>query len=373
MQGSPPGSFHTVSRSAAALWFLGAALLILTGWALGAMAPVAIPVVFAILITLLVAPLDNRLKSILPDALGWIAHLAVMVFILAILFLFGGALVFAAQQALDAIPNVSSQLNALMPGRSSNGDGVETQLVQDLREVWGNFGGMFGGWIVDQATSIATAAVGITGSFFSTLLIVFFIVLLALTELTQWRGKMHGLLGGADETAWQATLTSLTARLRRFLVVRTFVGILQAALYVGWLAIFGIDLLVVWAILAFVLTYIPSLGSVISGVLPVLYAFVVADPMTALAVAGGIFVIEQVVGNFIDPQLLGKQIVLSPMVILVSLLFWAWLWGIAGAFLATPITLCLLVVMHRIPPLRPLALFLSNQESLENLDEALRS
>lgn len=373
MPHSDPHSFRVLTRYDAALWMLGLVLVIVAGWALRAMAPVAVPLVFAVLITLLVAPLDHQLRRALPDALGWLAHVAVMLVILGVLMIFGGALVFAAQQALDAMPDVTDQIDSVFPSESQKTSGEDVALTQELRRVWGNAGGMFGNWVVDQATTLAQSALGVTGAFFSAMVFVFFMVLLGLTELTQWRGKLCALMDGGNQKTLHYTLLSLTRRLRRFLAVRTLVGMLQAALYVGWLAIFGIDLLLVWAVVTFVLTYIPSVGSFISGALPVLYAFVVSDPTTALMVAAGIFVIEQVVGNYLDPQLQGQQIALSPMVILVTLMVWGWIWGVAGAFLATPITLCMLVVMHRITPLRPLALFLSNQASLEGLDNALNT
>ena len=76
----------------------------------------------------------------------------------------------------------------------------------------------------------------------------------------------------------------IAAKLRRYLVARAVLGIVTAALYVGWLWIFGIDLLLVWGLLAFLLNFIPTLGSLIAGALPILYAFAPKDPGSALAV-----------------------------------------------------------------------------------------
>ena len=92
---------------------------------------------------------------------------------------------------------------------------------------------------------------------------------------------------------------------------------------------------------------------------------------SAALIAAGFFASEQAIGNFVDPRLLGRQIVLSPLVILVALMFWAWLWGAAGAFLATPIMLSLLVAFNHIAALRPIALVMSNQPTPDDLDRAL--
>src|SRR5690606_3089301 len=91
-------------------------------------------------------------------------------------------------------------------------------------------------------------------------------------------------------------------------------------LYAGWLAIFGTPLLLVWGILALLLNFIPTIGSLIAGILPVLFVFAQQDLQTAILVAAGLLVIEQVMGNYIDPKVTGRQLSLSPLVVLVSLL-----------------------------------------------------
>ncbi len=371
MENRPPRKFAMPGMSRTGVWLTGAIFAILAIWLLRTAAIVAVPVTFAVLIALMLAPLDQKIKRALPRWIGWLAHFLVILFLIAIICLLFGALYFAALQALQVLPSISDEINALMPQAGSDGNSETAPLAEDLRAVWGNAGGMIGGWIVDRATTVAEAAATMTGAFLSALIVILFIVLLALAEAPCWAAKARDLVDENGRSALDKATGSITLRLHRFLLVRTFVGMLTAGLYVGWLAIFGIDLLVVWAVLTFILTYIPSLGSVISGALPVLYAFLVVDPATAFWIGVGIFAIEQLLGNLVDPLLQGQQIVLAPTVILVSLMFWSWVWGIAGAFLATPIMLCMLVIFHRIEALRGVALLLSNQENLEELDAAL--
>lgn len=357
-------------------WLLGLVVVILLGAALRAMAVVAIPVVFALLIVLVVAPLHRRLRQRMPGRLAWLAEVLVMALLLGVIAAFLGALVFAAQRVLEAMPGVSdglSQLLARDSGQEGSGqEGAQSTVAgEPIRAIWADLSETFGGWLVEQATFLAESIASMTSVFVTGIVIVFFIVLLSLTEIGVWRQKVPTLWSDHGQTAWRDSLETVTSRLRRFLIVRTLVGLLQAALYVGWLWFFGVDLLFVWAVLTFVLTYIPNLGSIIAGTLPVLYALVTKDPFTALGVAAGLLVIEQVVGNYLDPRLLGRQIVLSPVVILVGLMFWSWLWGVAGAFLSTPIMLGLLVAFNHIAALRPIALILSNQCRHDDLDKAL--
>ena len=354
-------------RATVALWLVGGVFVVALGAALDALAAVMIPTISAILIALVVAPLHRRLAEALPDKLRWIALVGVFVLLIAVVAAFAGALIYAADQVVETLPDVSGDIDELLP-RSGGGSG---RLGGQLREAVVSLTSTLGDRLISGATSLAQTLASGTGVFLTGLALVIFLVLLALDERGLWRDKVNALWPESGPTDWAGALSVLARRLRRFLLVRTGVGLLQAALYAGWLWLFGIDLVFVFALLTFVLTYIPNIGSVIASLLPVTYALLTKDFGTALGVAAGLLVIEQVVGNFLDPRLLGREIALSPFVILVGLVFWSALWGIAGAFLSTPILLCLLVAFNAVGPLKPLALILSNQPDPQALDRAL--
>lgn len=377
MEESRSDQFRMPGRERLALWLLGLVAVMLLGWSLRAMAAVAVPIVFAILATVFIAPFDLAIKRRLPDKVNWLAHVASVLTLFGVLLMFIGAIVFAGQQVLSTVPDLSDQVSSLMSdGDDTSGAGTATDtggLTGEIRQIWSETGLSLGSWAIERVTAMAETAVTMTGAFTTSIFLILFIVFMALSEIGDWRAKMRENWSSPTQRAIVDSFSTVSKRLRQFLVIRTLVGLLQAALYVGWLAIFGLDLLLVWGTLTFLLTYIPTLGSIIAGTLPVLYALFVLDPLTVLGIAAGLFVIEQIVGNYIDPMLLGQKLVLSPLVILVALLFWGWYWGIAGAFLATPIMLSLLIVFNHVPPLRPLALLLSNQRTADDLDEALET
>ncbi|MDX5414211.1 MAG: AI-2E family transporter, partial [Rhodobacterales bacterium] len=123
---------------------------------------------------------------------------------------------------------------------------------------------------------------------------------------TEWRLKVGAIM---DSSAREKTLDSISIiadRLRRYLLARVVLGIITAARYAGWVWIFGIDLLVVWALIVFLLGFIPTFGSLIAGILPVIYAFVQKDFTTAMGAGIGLLVIEQVMGNYVDPRVQGR-------------------------------------------------------------------
>ncbi len=152
-------------------------------------------------------------------------------------------------------------------------------------------------------------------------------------------------------------------------MVRTILGAITGTLYGLWTWAFGLEFAIVWGLLGFLLNYVPTLGSIVAGTLPVLFAFFTKDIGTALIIAAGLLVIEQVMGNFVDPRLQGKQLSLSPLVVLFSLLVWGWIWGIPGALLAVPLTVLITIVFAHAAGLRKIALVLSDETDMAGLDE----
>ena len=351
------------------LSLLAAILVILVGWALKATAAVAVPLVFAVFVALVVYPVYEKAADALPDRLRWLGLLAVLVILLVVLLVFLGGLALSVERIIGELPSFSEQLQDLAPAMVSGDDG-ERDLASLAREVVGGTGGTLGSWLFDGATALAQRIANMMGGLIAATVIVIFLVLLMIGEANLWSRKMSALSRGGD-AKWHRVLVTVSVTVRRFILVRTFVGLVSAAAYVGWLALFGTDLLLVWAVLTFLLTYIPNIGSVLSGLLPTIYAFLVFDLGTALLIGAGLLVIEQVIGNFLDPRLQGRQVALSPVVILASLLVWGWIWGASGAFLATPMTIVLVTVCNSVDALRPIALFLSNQSSYRDLDQTL--
>lgn len=386
-------------------WFLVAITVILAGWALRATATFLVPMVFAIFLALVVAPLDGKVGQAVPRRFGWLGHVAAMGTILVALLLALGLIWFAAQQVVERLPFTGadsllpqleaglfetespSPTDAASPDDRGGGEGAAraaaADLAQDrdtqgnpasgrlpggLEDIFSGAGGLLmskvGGW----ATGLATQVLSATGAMLAAMVLVFFLTLLMLIEGPTWREKVASLMGRSSRRETMDALDVIARRLRRYLLARTVLGMITAALYVAWIWLFGIDLLLVWGLIVFLLSYIPTLGSLIAGLLPVAYAFVQKDPGTALAVGAGILVIEQVMGNYVDPQVQGRQVSLSPLVVLIALLVWSWIWGIAGAILAVPITMSAMVVLANVPPLRPFALILSNATDMEELD-----
>ncbi|SCY57456.1 AI-2E family transporter [Paracoccus tibetensis] len=157
-------------------------------------------------------------------------------------------------------------------------------------------------------------------------------------------------------------IASIMHRVNRYLVVKT--GVSAVTSIIVWL-IFraaGLELAAAVAILTFILNFIPSVGSIIATVIATILVFVLSGDTTLTLVIGlGISAVQFVIGNVIDPMLLGQTLRLSSFGIILSLAFWALIWGIPGMFLAVPIMVALMIVCAHVPWLRPVAVMLSRE------------
>ena len=178
------------------------------------------------------------------------------------------------------------------------------------------------------------------------------------------------LLVGADDLQRNtAALDDAASRLSRFFLLQTIVN---AGFGIGigtGLMIIGIPNAALWGILAALLRYVPFIGAIVAAVLPMALAAAV-DPGWSLVVAvAALFIVaETLAGNFIEPLLYGQHTGLSPLAIIVSAMFWALLWGPVGLLLATPLTVCLVVLGRHIEALQFIEVLLGDEPALE-LDE----
>lgn len=157
-------------------------------------------------------------------------------------------------------------------------------------------------------------------------------------------------------------IASIMHRVNRYLVVKTVLSAITAALV--WL-IFraaGLELAGAVALMTFVLNFIPSVGSIIATVIAAVLVFVLSGDATLTVVVGlACTMVQFMIGNVFDPMLLGQTLRLSSFGIILSLAFWGAVWGIPGMFLAVPIMVALMIVCAHIPWLRPVAVLLSRE------------
>lgn len=196
-----------------------------------------------------------------------------------------------------------------------------------------------------------------------------FIVLLFLLFIIVGRNQLTAKLPKAFESKnaekIQEVFKNIKDQIQAYIIAKTLISLLTAISFIIVLYAFGIQFALVWGILTFLLNFIPNVGSIIATLLPLSIAIIQFESYGPIIWLGSIlFAIQTIIGNFIDPKYIGKSINLSPIVVLFALIFWGWLWGIAGMFLSIPIMVVIKITLENIPELRFISVLMSEQKEV---------
>ncbi len=307
-----------------------------------------VPLVFAGLVTILTAPgvLWLQSKRVPGGA-------AVLIVVFAVLVLLGGIGTLLGSSVNDfvaAVPRYQTRLNTLLGDYSHFLErfGVPVS-TQSLRQ-WVNPARLMNlaGQVVTQLAAMLS----------DTALIVLTVVFMLL-EVATLPQKLRRALG--DPEADLAAYASLLTEVKRYVVIKTYVSV-ATGVFVGiFLGLLGVDFPILWAVVACLLNYVPNIGSIIASVPPLLISLIQLGWPSTIAV-GGIFVaVNTVLGNIIEPRLMGRKLGLSALVVFLSLIFWGWLWGSMGMLLSVPLTMIVKILLENSPQFGPAAVLMDHQ------------
>jgi AI-2 transport protein TqsA len=223
------------------------------------------------------------------------------------------------------------------------------------------------GAAMNMATNLLSSLGGVLTDFLLILLIVVFM----LFEAESVPKKIHIALDDPSMKIQQ--IDKFLVSVKNYLAIKTLVS-LGTGLIIGlWLYFLGVDHFLLWAVLAFLLNYIPNIGSIIAAVPAVLLAFVQLGTATAGLTALGFVVSNMVMGNVVEPRYMGRGLGLSTLVVFLSLIFWGWLLGTVGMLLSVPLTMIVKIALESSPDTRWVALLLASDsdEVVRNEEEVL--
>jgi len=153
-------------------------------------------------------------------------------------------------------------------------------------------------------------------------------------------------------------LNRLLRAINQYIMIKGLASLATALCIWVWLWILGIDFAVLWAVLAFLLNFIPFAGAILMMIPAVLMALVQTDLLTTLLVALGYLVANTLIGSVLEPRIMGRGLGISTLAVFLSLLFWGWVLGTVGVFLAVPLTIALIIALDASPHTRPIAILL---------------
>jgi len=202
--------------------------------------------------------------------------------------------------------------------------------------------------------------------FLTNVVLVLIYMVFIFAEQAVFRRKILSIAGDRRDEAAEV-LETIGRGIQRYLGVKTVVSFLTAALCFAVLKALAIPYALLFGLLTFALNYIPTFGSIIAGVFPTITALAIFDPIStdpswtkALIVAVTYISVNLTLGSFIEPRILGRELNLSPLVVVVSVVVWAGLWGVVGGFLAVPLTATLQICLASQETTRPIAIMLGS-------------
>ncbi|MEO6694055.1 MAG: AI-2E family transporter [Ignavibacteria bacterium] len=214
-----------------------------------------------------------------------------------------------------------------------------------------------GGTLTSAIGGIFAAVTGILGNY---VLIIFYVIFL-LTETKSIQQRVRVAFSKEKEEKINNTLTDIFKDVKDYIAGKTLMSFIQAVIIGLILWISGVDFFIIWAFMFFFSDFIPQIGSLIVTVLVAITMLLQFDSLLLpVIIVVVLIIIQNVKGNILEPKIFGERLNLSPLLLLFSLLFWAYIWGIVGMILSVPIMSMIKIILMNIPQTKPYAILMSN-------------
>ena len=320
---------------------------------------IILPFILAVLFWYLIRVIKKMLLKIkllnrIPD---WLLTVFSSFFLLSIVALIITMITSNIQQLSATLPMYEANINKITTDLNNRFDiDISTMLSNFAKNI--KFAGIF--------TGLLSALTGLFGNAVTMILYLLFLLL----EENMFPKKFKAMYPDKNEyKKINAIMGKIDKSITNYVAVKTLISLTTGVLSYIALLFIGVDAPVFWAFLIFILNYIPTIGSLIATIFPAIFTLLqfgeFNEGILVLAIVGSI---QVVVGNFIEPKVMGSSLNISPLVVLVTLAVWGAIWGITGMLLSVPITVILIIIMAEFPSTRPLAILLS-QDGLINTNK----
>lgn len=332
--------------------FLGILTVIALGSVLHVMQLVFLPLVIAVLISFILTPLVTHFNKKISRTL---AVLLVIIILMVVLYVIGWFFYTSITSFISVLGYYQDRFSIIINELVHRYD-----LPEDILEIM-----EFSGSLRTGVYNISISFVNFAGQ----LIIVLFFVVFMLLENPLSERKMHMAFPKLSVQGRLAVIIKkISSQIARYLTVKLGISMATGLLVAVCLYFIGLDFYLMWGFLAVLFNFIPNIGSTIIMLATILMSFIQFYPEwnPILATLITMPIIQMVLGNFLDPKLQGNQLDLSPVIILVSLVFWGWIWGIPGMFLAVPLAEAIKIICANIEALQPVSVLMSSGKALNH-------
>ena len=354
---------------------------------------VLIPLALAALLTFLLAPLVTRIER-------WIGRIAAVLLVVALIFTgFGVAGWMLTRQVVDLatkLPEYKGNIIAKMQAFKTPQGGMFTKLSETVEELKKELPGGLAPAANTQEQGKPEASVSLPGAVplqpaaisktnpiqllelivapllgpLGVAALVLVLVICMLLQREDLRSRLIRLIGQGRISATTRAMDDAGRRVSRYLLMQLLVNVTYGVPVAVGLYFIGVPNAMLWGAFAIVLRFIPYLGPWVAAAFPILLSLATSPGWTAPLLTIGLFVVlELLSNNVMEPWLYGSSTGVSSIALIVAAVFWTWLWGPIGLVLATPITVCLVVMGRHVPRLNFLSVVLSDEEALSPAED----
>jgi predicted PurR-regulated permease PerM len=346
----PPAKHRAGARSSSPprasqrLLTLASVVVVVAGLKLGA--PLLVPFMAAVFLAILSLPILTWLEERkLPRSLAVTITVLINLGLLAFMgWLVSGSLA----SFVEAAPTYRERLEHLLIGMVAWLEARGVPAARWLEE------GLF-----DAASMVDLVGSTLRGvaSLATDLLLVITTMVFLLLEVAGFAPKLKAAFGNRVQPLWRYARIRL--EVQQYLMMKTLVSLVMGVLSGIGVAIIGLDFPVLWGLTAFLFNYIPNIGPILAAIPALLLSLVQLGLPSTVLIAALFLFLHLVIGNILEPQLFGRRLGLSPLVVWVSLVFWGWVWGPIGMLLSVPLTVIARIVFENSRELRWIAALLS--------------
>ena len=336
--------------SRSALTMLGLSTAVLLFAALYFARSILAPVAFSLFVIAIVWPLQRTLETRVPRLLALVATLVVTLLIIAVLgYLIVWAFSTVGRWLIDNALRFQALYVQWTDWLEEHGILVTSFLVENFNA----------GWLIRAVQEIGRRLQG----FVTFVVITFVFTALGLLEVEIARKNIETLNNKEAARAILQASTQIADKFQRYMLVRSAMSVLTGLVVWAFALVAGLELATAWGVIAFVLNYIPFIGPLIATVFPTVFALLqFGSWQLAVIVFVGLNVIQFLIGSYLEPRIGGATLSLSPFLVLFAVFFWAFLWGIPGAFIGVPIVIAALALCEQRESTRWIAALLSGRE-----------
>ncbi len=280
----------------------------------------------------------------------WLALIVVILIIIMLLFGVGAVIGTSINDFTDSLPQYQERLEQQYGSAKAWLEKVGFEVPEPTSEE------AFGlGSIMKMVANFLTSL----GGMLTNSILILFTVIFMLLEASSFASKLRLAFGDAEGHIDR--LRTVLSNIKQYMAIKSLTSLATGVLVGVWVAVLGVDFPLLWGLLAFLLNYVPSIGSIIAAVPAILLALVQLGPGSALLVAAGYLVVNSTVGNVIEPRFMGRGLGLSTLVVFVSLVFWGWVLGPIGMFLSVPLTVTAKIGLQSFDNTRWMAVLLGSE------------